>query len=190
MIHFTRGDIFTQPVEALVNPVNCVGVMGRGLALQFRRRFPNVFLAYRDACARADVQPGRILSSADGRPPAPLDRPFPHQTPLARPQPARRYRRRPSRPGHHRHPQPHPVPRGTAARLRPRRPRLAHRPPAYRRPSQPARLPDDHARALTTPHNRFGAPPGELPSCFSPSRSTAPRHIAAERDEEREARKG
>ena len=66
MIHFTRGDIFTQPVEALVNPVNCAGVMGRGLALQFRRRFPNVFLAYRDACARADVQPGRIFLQPTG----------------------------------------------------------------------------------------------------------------------------
>ncbi len=40
MIHFTRGDIFAQPVEAIVNPVNCVGVMGRGLALQFKRRYP------------------------------------------------------------------------------------------------------------------------------------------------------
>ncbi len=33
MIHFTHGDIFAQPAEAIVNPVNCVGVMGRGLAL-------------------------------------------------------------------------------------------------------------------------------------------------------------
>ena len=47
MIHFTRGDIFAQPAEAIVNPVNCVGVMGRGLALQFKRRYPDAFLAYR-----------------------------------------------------------------------------------------------------------------------------------------------
>ena len=40
MIQFTRGDVFAQPAEAIVNPVNCVGVMGRGLALQFKRRYP------------------------------------------------------------------------------------------------------------------------------------------------------
>ena len=38
MIRFFAGDIFAQPADILVNPVNCAGVMGRGLALQFRRR--------------------------------------------------------------------------------------------------------------------------------------------------------
>ena len=57
MIHFTRGDIFAQPAEAIVNPVNCVGVMGRGLALQFKRRHPDAFLAYRHACAERRVRP-------------------------------------------------------------------------------------------------------------------------------------
>ena len=64
MIHFTRGDLFAQPAEALVNPVNCVGVMGRGLALQFRRRHPDAYLAYRRACARRQVRPGRMFAFA------------------------------------------------------------------------------------------------------------------------------
>ena len=58
MIRFTHGDIFAQPAEAIVNPVNCVGVMGRGLALQFKRRHPDAFLAYRRACAEGRVRPG------------------------------------------------------------------------------------------------------------------------------------
>ena len=61
MIHFTRGDIFAQPVDAIVNPVNCVGVMGRGLALQFKRRHPDAFPAYRRACAERRVRPGRVF---------------------------------------------------------------------------------------------------------------------------------
>ena len=61
MIHFTRGDIFAQPAEAIVNPVNCVGVMGRGLALQFKRRHPDAFLAYRCACEGGRVRPGRMF---------------------------------------------------------------------------------------------------------------------------------
>ena len=40
MIRFVQGDLFASGCEALVNPVNCVGVMGKGLALQFRHRFP------------------------------------------------------------------------------------------------------------------------------------------------------
>ena len=40
MIEFTTGNILTANAEALVNTVNCVGVMGRGIALQFRNAFP------------------------------------------------------------------------------------------------------------------------------------------------------
>ena len=57
------GDILTQHggVQALVNPVNCVGVMGKGLALQFKRAWPNNFNAYALACARGEVRPGRVF---------------------------------------------------------------------------------------------------------------------------------
>ena len=67
MIHFTHGDIFAQPAEAIVNPVNCVGVAGAGLALQFRRRHPDAFLAYRRACAERRLRPGRMFVFDTGR---------------------------------------------------------------------------------------------------------------------------
>ena len=67
MIRFTHGNIFTQPAEAIVNPVNCVGVMGRGLALQFKRRYPEVFHAYRIACRHGTIRPGRVFVHPSGR---------------------------------------------------------------------------------------------------------------------------
>ncbi len=61
MIEFRTGDILKADAEALVNTVNCVGIMGRGIALQFRKAFPENFKAYEAACARAEVQPGRMF---------------------------------------------------------------------------------------------------------------------------------
>jgi O-acetyl-ADP-ribose deacetylase (regulator of RNase III) len=58
MIRFTTGDILAADVEALVNTVNCVGIMGRGIALQFKNAFPENYKAYEAACARQLVQPG------------------------------------------------------------------------------------------------------------------------------------
>lgn len=60
MIRFVHGDILQATAEALVNTVNCVGVMGRGVALQFRQAFPANFTHYRRACERGEVQPGRM----------------------------------------------------------------------------------------------------------------------------------
>lgn len=61
MIEFRTGDILKADAEALVNTVNCVGIMGRGIALQFKNRFPQNFKAYAAACARQEVQPGRMF---------------------------------------------------------------------------------------------------------------------------------
>jgi O-acetyl-ADP-ribose deacetylase (regulator of RNase III) len=61
MIEFTTGDILESDAEALVNTVNCVGIMGRGIALQFKDRFPANFKAYAEACKREEVQPGRMF---------------------------------------------------------------------------------------------------------------------------------
>jgi O-acetyl-ADP-ribose deacetylase (regulator of RNase III) len=61
MIRFTVGDILKADVEALVNTVNCVGIMGRGIALQFKNAFPDNFKAYSVACSRDEVQPGRMF---------------------------------------------------------------------------------------------------------------------------------
>ena len=66
-LRFTQGDIFEQPAEAIVNPVNCVGVMGRGLALEFKNRYPDAFAAYRDACADNRLQPGRVFLYETGQ---------------------------------------------------------------------------------------------------------------------------
>lgn len=61
MITYTSGDILNADVEALVNTVNCVGIMGRGIALQFKNMFPDNFDAYASACARDEVQPGKMF---------------------------------------------------------------------------------------------------------------------------------
>lgn len=66
MIHFSKGDILCDDSEAIVNPVNCVGVMGRGLALQFRKAYPDVFRLYAEACKRGKVQPGRMFVTETG----------------------------------------------------------------------------------------------------------------------------
>jgi O-acetyl-ADP-ribose deacetylase (regulator of RNase III) len=61
MIEYKTGDILRADVEALVNTVNCVGIMGRGIALQFKETFPANFKAYEAACERHDVQPGKMF---------------------------------------------------------------------------------------------------------------------------------
>ncbi|MGQ0713802.1 MAG: type II toxin-antitoxin system antitoxin DNA ADP-ribosyl glycohydrolase DarG [Gemmatimonadaceae bacterium] len=61
MLKFTTGDILRADAEALVNTVNCVGIMGRGIALQFKNAFPENFKAYAAACARHEVQPGEMF---------------------------------------------------------------------------------------------------------------------------------
>ncbi|WP_246740952.1 type II toxin-antitoxin system antitoxin DNA ADP-ribosyl glycohydrolase DarG [Mesorhizobium sp. NZP2298] len=61
MIEFRTGDILRADVEALVNTVNCVGIMGRGIALQFKNDFPENFRAYEAACVREEVQPGKMF---------------------------------------------------------------------------------------------------------------------------------
>ena len=61
MIRFVTGDILRAGTEALVNSVNSVGVMGRGIALQFKQAFPANFKAYAAACERGEVEPGRMF---------------------------------------------------------------------------------------------------------------------------------
>ncbi|WP_428261549.1 type II toxin-antitoxin system antitoxin DNA ADP-ribosyl glycohydrolase DarG [Haliangium sp.] len=67
MIRYTRGDILAAETEAVINTVNCVGVMGRGIALQFKRAFPENFKAYAAACRRDEVAPGRMFVFDTGR---------------------------------------------------------------------------------------------------------------------------
>jgi O-acetyl-ADP-ribose deacetylase (regulator of RNase III) len=57
---FKRCDLFSLNVEALVNPVNCVGTMGKGLALEFKKRFPLMFNEYARLCGEGKMKLGEV----------------------------------------------------------------------------------------------------------------------------------
>jgi O-acetyl-ADP-ribose deacetylase (regulator of RNase III) len=61
MLHFTEGNLLSSNAEALVNTVNTVGVMGKGIALMFKERFPENFKIYEAACKRGEMQIGHML---------------------------------------------------------------------------------------------------------------------------------
>ncbi len=61
MLESRTGNILDDDATALINTVNTVGVMGKGIALQFRQAFPENYEIYRRACAKGEVQPGRML---------------------------------------------------------------------------------------------------------------------------------
>jgi len=67
MIDITSGDILAADAEALVNTVNCVGIMGRGIALQFRKAFPDNFKAYEAVCKRKELHPGQMFVFQTGQ---------------------------------------------------------------------------------------------------------------------------
>jgi len=66
MIVEDTGNIITSEAEALVNTVNTVGVMGKGIALQFKRAFPDNFRAYEKACRRGEVHIGKMFVTYTG----------------------------------------------------------------------------------------------------------------------------
>ena len=61
MITYLSGDLFQSPAKVLVNTVNTVGVMGKGIALKFKRIYPEMFEAYRNHCERGDFQVGQLF---------------------------------------------------------------------------------------------------------------------------------
>ena len=61
MVELRTGNLLEADVEALVNTVNTVGVMGKGVALQFKQAFPENFAAYAHACERGEVKPGQMF---------------------------------------------------------------------------------------------------------------------------------
>ena len=61
MIDYATSDIFAHHASAIVNPVNCAGAMGAGLALQFKRRYPACFPPYREACLQRTLRPGSVF---------------------------------------------------------------------------------------------------------------------------------
>lgn len=67
MIRFTKGNILESSSEALVNTVNTVGVMGKGIALSFKKSFPNVFDEYKKAVDTGEFQIGRVQIVSTGQ---------------------------------------------------------------------------------------------------------------------------
>lgn len=67
MITYGIGDLLKADTQALVNAVNCVGVMGKGIALQFKRTYPETFSAYQTACEQGEVKIGSMFVTRTGR---------------------------------------------------------------------------------------------------------------------------
>lgn len=67
MIRLVQGDLLAADAEALVNAVNCVGIMGKGLALQFKQAYRDNFKEYERACRAGEVKPGSMLIVATNR---------------------------------------------------------------------------------------------------------------------------
>lgn len=61
MIRYIEGDIFKSPAQVLVNTVNTVGVMGKGIALEFKRRYPDMFQTYKGICDRKRLKTGSLV---------------------------------------------------------------------------------------------------------------------------------
>ncbi len=66
MIHYTQGNLLEANVDALVNTVNTVGVMGKGIALMFKERFPKNMQAYAKACKKGEVVTGKMFVTETG----------------------------------------------------------------------------------------------------------------------------
>lgn len=66
MFEFKQGNLLEEKAESLVNTVNCVGVMGKGIALQFKQAYPENFRHYEKACKASEVQPGQMFTVATG----------------------------------------------------------------------------------------------------------------------------
>jgi len=65
MIQFIEGNLLESKAEALVNTVNTVGVMGKGIALQFKNQYPNNYKLYEKACKAKEVQVGKLFVTED-----------------------------------------------------------------------------------------------------------------------------
>ena len=60
MVTYTTGDILSSDTEAIINTVNCKGVMGAGLALQFKKKYPQNYQSYKKACKKNTVKIGQM----------------------------------------------------------------------------------------------------------------------------------
>lgn len=60
-MNYTKGNILESNTEVIINPVNTVGVMGKGLALQFKQKFPTNYKIYKEACKNQTIDIGKLL---------------------------------------------------------------------------------------------------------------------------------
>lgn len=67
MINYIEGDLFQSSASVLVNTVNCVGAMGKGIALQFKHRFPKMFVDYQQRCEAEEISPGKLTVFVEDR---------------------------------------------------------------------------------------------------------------------------
>jgi len=67
MIKFVTGSIFDSSAQALINTVNCEGVMGKGLALQFKKKFKNMYMDYVRVCSAGELRPGKLHTFVENR---------------------------------------------------------------------------------------------------------------------------
>lgn len=61
MLTYIKGDLFSSPAQVLVNTVNTVGVMGKGIALEFKNRYPEMFKAYQKECDNKNLDIGNLF---------------------------------------------------------------------------------------------------------------------------------
>lgn len=61
MIEYIEGNIFNSPAQVIVNAVNTVGVMGKGIALEYKKRYPEMFDAYKEACDKKLLETGKLM---------------------------------------------------------------------------------------------------------------------------------
>lgn len=60
MLNFIKGNLFDSKTEAFVNTVNCLGISGKGLALEFKQRYPEMFKDYKKFCDSEKLRPGKF----------------------------------------------------------------------------------------------------------------------------------
>lgn len=61
MLKYIEGDLFGSPAQVLVNTVNTVGVMGKGIALEFKKRYPEMFIQYKEQCDKHKLEIGKLM---------------------------------------------------------------------------------------------------------------------------------
>lgn len=61
LLYYLEGDMFTSPAQCIVNTVNIVGVMGKGIALAFKEKYPDMFLEYKKACSEGVLNIGNLM---------------------------------------------------------------------------------------------------------------------------------